>query len=112
MPEPFRIVERTYVRANVCSGEQVFASGGGGVTPPRGHYRYTSSLYLIEMVARVTGCAYGVENEGGTVKKQHQCPVPAGYECIRGSLWNDDVRVARPLCNCGCHLPPGTRKKP
>lgn len=43
--------------------------------------------------------------------KQHECPVPDGYECVNGSLYDDSVRTVRPLCNCGCHLPPGTTKR-
>ena len=39
------------------------------------------------------------------------CETSDGFECVRGSLYNDQVRVARPVCECGCHLLPGERRK-
>jgi hypothetical protein len=44
--------------------------------------------------------------------KNHTCDVPKGFECVAGSLYDEDsFRVARPVCPCGCHLPPGTKKE-
>jgi len=45
------------------------------------------------------------------MKKNHTCQIDGG-ECVKGSVYmHGEVRVARPLCNCSCHLKPGEKKR-
>lgn len=44
-------------------------------------------------------------------KKDHACAVHEG-ECVNGSVYAKGLRrIARPLCDCSCHLKPGEKKR-